>query len=77
MRDRGCRACHSVDKKIVGSAYKDVAKKYAERKDGEAYLSKKILQGSTGVWGQVPMPPSTAVKEPEANALAKYVLSLK
>ena len=26
-KDKGCTACHAVDKKIVGPAYKDVAKK--------------------------------------------------
>jgi cytochrome c len=77
LRDKGCLACHSVDTKIVGPAYKDVAKKYAARKDAEAYLSKKILEGSTGVWGQIPMPPNTTVKEPEAHTLAKYILTLK
>jgi cytochrome c len=77
LRDKGCLACHSIDNKIVGPAYKDVAKKYASRKDAEAYLSKKILEGSSGVWGQIPMPPNTTVKEPEAHTLAKFILSLK
>ena len=77
LRDKGCLACHQVDSKLVGPAYKDVAKKYASRKDAVAYLSKKILEGSTGVWGQIPMPPNTTVKGPEAQTLAKYILTLK
>jgi cytochrome c len=77
LKDKACLSCHSLDNKIVGPAYKDVAKKYRGRKDAQAYLSKKIREGSNGVWGQIPMPPNTTVSEPEANALAKYVLSLK
>jgi cytochrome c len=77
LKDKACLACHNVDNKVVGPAYKDVAKKYRGRKDGEAYLVKKIREGSNGVWGQVPMPPNTTVSEAEAHALAKYVLSLK
>jgi cytochrome c len=77
LKDKACLACHNVDNKVVGPAYKDVAKKYRGRKDAEAYLTKKIREGSNGVWGQVPMPPNSTVSEPEAHALAKYILSLK
>jgi cytochrome c len=77
LKDKACLACHSVDNKVVGPAYKDVAKKYRSRKDAEGYLVKKIREGSNGVWGQVPMPPNTTVSEAEAHTLAKYVLSLK
>jgi len=76
LKDKACLACHTVDNKVVGPAYKDVAKKYRARKDAAEYLSKKIREGSNGVWGQVPMPPNQ-VSEAEANTLAKYILSLK
>jgi cytochrome c len=76
LQEKACLACHNVDNKLVGPAYKDVAKKYRGRKDAVEYLSKKIREGSNGVWGQVPMPPNQ-VSEAEANTLAKYVLSLK
>jgi cytochrome c len=77
MKEKACLACHAVDKKLVGPAYKEVAAKYRNRKDAEDYLAKKIREGSVGVWGQVPMPPNTTVSEAEAKALAKYILSLK
>ena len=77
LRDKGCLACHAVDNKVVGPAYKDVAKKYRSRKDAEGYLVKKVREGSTGDWGQIPMPPNTTVSEAEAHTLAKYILSLK
>jgi len=73
---KNCFACHSVDKKIVGPAYKDVAKKYAGQKDAEAKLVEKVMKGGKGSWGEVPMPPNPVTKE-EATKLVKWVLSLK
>jgi cytochrome c len=54
-----------------------VAAKYKSRKDAEAYLVKKIKEGSTGVWGPVPMPPNGTVGDVDAKTLAKYVLTVK
>lgn len=76
-QDKACLACHTVDKKVVGPSYKDVAAKYKADKNAEANLAKKIRAGSTGVWGQVPMPPNASVSENEAAILAKWVLSQK
>jgi len=72
----GCLACHAVDKKIVGPAYRDVANKYRGDKNAEAKLVEKVLKGSSGVWGDVPMPPNP-VSEADAHALVKWVLSQK
>jgi len=77
LKEKACLACHVVDKKLVGPSYKEVAAKYKSRKDAEAYLVKKIKEGSTGVWGQVPMPPNTAVSDADARTLAKYILTIK
>jgi cytochrome c len=72
----GCLACHAVDKKVVGPAYKEVADKYRGDKNAENNLVQKVLKGGSGVWGQVPMPPN-AVSEADAHALVKWILSLK
>jgi cytochrome c len=74
---KNCMACHAIDKKVVGPAYKDVAAKYAGQKDAVAKLSEKIMKGGSGVWGPVPMPANTQVNEAEAKQLATWVLSLK
>lgn len=76
-KSKNCMACHSVDHKVVGPAYKDVAKKYAGQKDVENKLVQKVLKGGSGVWGAVPMPANTQVTEAEAHTLVKWVLSLK
>jgi cytochrome c len=74
---KNCLACHAVDKKLVGPAYKDVAKKYENDKDAATRLAKKVREGGVGVWGQIPMPANPQVSEAESLQLVKWVLSLK
>lgn len=69
-----CLACHGIDKKIVGPAYQDVAKKYAGQKDAEAMLVKSIKAGGSGKWGPVPMPPQAALSDADAHKLAVWIL---
>lgn len=76
-KKNACTACHAIDKKSVGPAYKDVAKKYAGNAKAEAMLIDKVKKGGVGVWGQVPMPPNAAVKDEDVKTLVKWVLSLK
>jgi len=77
LKKNGCTACHAIDKKLVGPAYKDVAAKYAGQKDAVDKLTAKIMKGGSGVWGPVPMPANTQVNEAEARKLATWVLTLK
>ena len=72
-----CMSCHGVDKKIVGPAFVDVAKKYAGDKGAQAMLVAKVEKGGKGVWGQVPMPPNPQVKPEDVNTIIAWVLSLK
>ena len=73
---KGCTACHDINKKLVGPAYADVAKKYkADKAAGQATMVNSILKGSTGKFGQIPMPPNK-VSEDEAKKLAAWILTL-
>jgi cytochrome c len=71
-----CQACHAVDKKVVGPAYKEVAKKYAGDKSAAEKLEHKIKNGGSGVWGAIPMPPNN-VPDADMKTLVEWVLSLK
>lgn len=73
----GCLVCHTIDKKVVGPAWKDVAAKYRGDAGAEARLMDKIAKGGGGVWGSVTMPPSPKLGEADRQALARFVLSLK
>ncbi|MFN3599302.1 MAG: c-type cytochrome [Aquificaceae bacterium] len=75
-QQKGCFACHDVNAKKVGPAFKEVAKKLAGQADAVDHLAKRIKSGGVGEWGNVPMPPQNVTEE-EAKDLAKWVLSLK
>src|SRR3970040_177414 len=68
-----CLACHTVDKKAVGPAYKDIAKKY-KGQNVNAQLEQKVKKGGSGVWGQVPMPPNPAVPDGDLKKLVDWIL---
>ncbi len=72
-----CLACHAIDKKVVGPAWKDVAAKYRGDAGAEARIMDKIAKGGSGVWGVMIMPPSPQVSEADRKTLARFVLSLK
>ena len=75
-KSKNCMACHAIDKKLIGPAYKDVAAKYKGDAKAPAMLAEKIKAGGKGVWGQIPMPPNNVTPE-EAAKLAAWVLSQK
>ncbi len=72
-----CLACHAVDHKVLGPAYKDVARKYAGQQDAEQKLVKKVETGGSGVWGTMMMPANSSVPDADVRALVKWILSLK
>jgi len=74
---KNCMACHALDKKLVGPAYKDVAAKYASDKTAVDKLATKIQKGGAGVWGPIPMPANTQVNDAEAKKLAAWILTIK
>lgn len=76
-RAKNCMSCHTVNRKLIGPAYKDVAIKYESQKDIEEQLVQKVRKGGSGAWGVVPMPANTQVNEKEARLLVKWILSLK
>lgn len=76
-QQNACLSCHSVDKKIVGPAFKDVAKKYASDKGAAARLAAKVSAGGSGVWGPVAMPPNPQVKPEDLKVIVAWVLSRK
>ena len=76
MDKSDCNACHSVDNKIVGPAFKDIAAKYKGDKTAVAKLSDKIIKGGAGNWGEIPMAPHPQVSQADAGEMVKYILSL-
>jgi cytochrome c len=77
LKKHNCTVCHTIDKALVGPAYKAVAQKYAGQKDAEPRLLEKVKKGGSGVWGQVPMPPNPQVPDADIHTMLKYILTLK
>ncbi len=75
-KKNNCTACHAIDRKVLGPAWMDVAKKYKGDKGAEARLVAKVEKGGSGVWGPLAMPPQPAVKDADARELVKFILSL-
>ncbi|MDD5390394.1 MAG: c-type cytochrome [Gallionellaceae bacterium] len=74
-KENSCLSCHNVDRRVVGPAYKDVAKKYKGDSGAAARLAIKVRNGGKGVWGQVPMPPQTKVSDADLKTIIAWVLT--
>lgn len=74
-----CKGCHAVDYEGYGPSYKDVGQKYAGVAGAKEILTKNVLDGSKGVWGdENAMPPQRAnVSDENLSAMLDYILSLK
>jgi cytochrome c len=77
LKANNCMSCHAVDKKLVGPAYKDVAKKHGNDASKADALAQKIIKGGSGVYGAIPMPANAKVSEADAKKMATYILGLK
>ena len=70
-----CMACHAVDKKLVGPAFKEVAAKHAGQADALEKVSARIKSGGAGMYGPVPMPAQAQLKDDELKLLAGWILA--
>ncbi len=76
VKANDCNTCHHKINTIIGPAHTAVAKKYEFTDASVKYIADKIIKGGTGVWGQIPMTAHADVSQRDAEAMARYVLSL-
>ena len=72
-----CLTCHKINEKLTGPSYKEVAAKYEPTDANIELLSKKIIEGGSGVWGPVAMTPHPGISPEDAKEMVRYILSLK
>jgi cytochrome c len=72
-----CRTCHKDKEKLIGPAYAEVAKKYKSTEENITMLASKVINGGTGVWGQIPMSPHNGLSQEDAEAMVTYILTIK
>ncbi len=73
-KDAACLACHSVDRKLVGPSFKQIAERYRSEAKAADLLALRIRNGGIGVWGQVPMPANPQLKDEDLRAVVKWIL---
>ncbi len=77
IAEKNCApTCHTIEKKVIGPAYIDVANKYEATPANIDMLVQKVIKGGSGVWGDVPMTPNNITPE-EAKEIVTYLLSLR
>ena len=75
----GCTACHQVDAKLVGPSYKEVAAKYKGDATAVDTLTASVINGGTGVWGEIPMPPKGGrmdVSDDDIRTIVEWIMTL-
>ena len=76
-KDIGCLSCHSIDKKLLGPAWKHVAAVNRGDPTAEARMLNKIAKGGSGVWGNIDMPAYPDLSESNRRILVEFILSLE
>jgi cytochrome c len=72
-----CGTCHSVDKKVIGPAYKDISAKYKGDKDATSKIIASITKGGAFGWKLGAMPPKgLGANEAEIKAMAEFIAGL-
>ncbi|HAK79458.1 MAG TPA: cytochrome C [Runella sp.] len=71
-----CMACHSIDKKSIGPTYRDVANKYKGDNSALEKLTKKVISGGSGVWGETAMAGHPQLSTADASEMVKYILNI-
>ena len=74
LNTHACNGCHALEQKVIGPAFREVARRYAGDGAAAARLAAKIRGGGAGVWGDVPMPGNAALQEREIAPLVEWVL---
>ena len=74
LADNGCTACHTVDKRLVGPGFREIAVKYKGVSGATAQLAAKVKEGGAGAWGQVPMPPHPKIPDDDLREVVAWIL---
>lgn len=74
LNANACVACHTLDKRVVGPSFREVAAKFAGDGDAAAKLAKKVREGGAGNWGSVPMPPHPQVSDADLDRMVGWIL---
>ena len=77
LEAHACSGCHTLDKKVVGPSFREIATRYAGDAAAPARLAAKVRAGGQGVWGAIPMPPAPGISDADLSTLIAWVLAQK
>ncbi|ADQ81461.1 cytochrome C [Riemerella anatipestifer] len=75
IKGSDCLSCHNIDKKMAGPSFKEIADRYTQEDLGT--LSKNIIEGGNGNWGEIPMQPHPQLSKEESDKMVEFIMSLK
>ena len=76
MTKSDCMTCHNATAKVVGPSFADIAAKYPNTPENTNKLGGTVINGSSGVWGSVPMPAHAGLSRADAEKMTGYILSI-
>ncbi|MFN9717905.1 MAG: PQQ-dependent sugar dehydrogenase [Planctomycetota bacterium] len=77
MKGSDCFNCHAVDQKRVGPPLIEIANRYRNKDDALEASVQRVIKGSTGVWGKVPMIPHSHHTIEEIREMVGWIYSLQ
>ncbi len=77
MKSSDCFNCHAVDQKRVGPPLLDIANKYRDKEGAVEASIERVMKGSTGAWGKIPMIPHSHHTADEVRDMVSWIYSLK
>lgn len=77
MEKSDCLVCHKIDENEVGPSFRRIAQRYPNNKQSLAYLTQKIREGGTGVWGGGVMNSHALLTDAELGNIVNYIFTLK
>ncbi len=69
-----CFSCHAAKTKVIGPSFEQVAARYKNADGAVDQLTKRIIEGSTGVWSDLKMPPHPDLKVEDVKQMVTWIL---
>ena len=76
MGQSDCLNCHAARTKMIGPSFARIAGRYAKSPTSLELLSDRLISGSTGIWGDEPIPPHPNLEIEGARNMVEWILAL-
>jgi cytochrome c len=75
MSTSTCLNCHASKNKLIGPSFELIAQRYPYNSATLESLAKKVMNGSTGIWGDAKMPPHPDLKFDQVREAVGWILT--